>query len=92
MKCFNWLGVTIVLHSFSFSSIKGKNGKHVAIAIWQCVVWLLWKWRNALIFEGIAFSVDKIVKELKSRLWSWFSVKNFVVIAFLITIGLTTLE
>ncbi|KAL8550447.1 hypothetical protein ACS0TY_009035 [Phlomoides rotata] len=59
--------LNLLAHSSVF---KGKNSRHKVITIWLCVVWLLWKQRNAIIFEGVEFSIDKTVDELKARLWS----------------------
>ncbi|KAL8552555.1 hypothetical protein ACS0TY_001300 [Phlomoides rotata] len=85
MACFNWLGVYTVLSSnpstnlLHFSSIfRGRMGKLAAISIWECIVWLLWKSRNALVFHQQQQVRDKIVEEVKIRTWSWFSEKlNF---------------
>ncbi|KAL8548844.1 hypothetical protein ACS0TY_007927 [Phlomoides rotata] len=77
MSCFNWFGISTVVHSkswinlLSYSNVfKRKKGRQTATTIWLDIVWLIWKHRNALIFDGFAFSVDRILDELKARLWS----------------------
>ncbi|MCH96631.1 hypothetical protein A2U01_0017619, partial [Trifolium medium] len=37
--------------------------------IWTAVVWVIWKTRNAVIFDNGAAEVAKVVDEVK--LWSW---------------------
>lgn len=82
MRCYKWLGISTVLHSRSFSNLfahirifRVKKDTNLSMAIWLCVVWLIWKGMNALILEGAVFSIDKTVEELKARLWSWCYVK-----------------
>lgn len=42
------------------------NGKGFAITVWICVVWVLWKWRNKIIFEEGKWDSKLIVDELKA--------------------------
>ncbi|KAL8535673.1 hypothetical protein ACS0TY_011345 [Phlomoides rotata] len=57
MPCFNWLGISTALHSKPWMNLlsqcylfKWKRGRQNAISIWLCVVWMIWKYRNAFIF------------------------------------------
>lgn len=58
MKCVDWFEVVAVLPSdpmrnlLLFSRLlNGKEDRKFAIYTWECVVWLLWKTRNAIILE-----------------------------------------
>lgn len=53
----------------------GRKGK-VASALWIAIVWSLWNYRNRVLFEGIKWKEDRIVEEIKARLWSWVSIKE----------------
>ncbi|KAL8498902.1 hypothetical protein ACS0TY_022029 [Phlomoides rotata] len=48
----------------------------VAVCIWEGIVWTLWKWRNARIFKGTEVLSDKVIDEIKVRLWSWIGTKD----------------
>ncbi|KAL8522493.1 hypothetical protein ACS0TY_012601 [Phlomoides rotata] len=79
MACLNWLGEYSVLPSnpstnlLSFSRLfRGNQRRWVAVSIWECVVWLIWKTRNDLVFQHKRNECDKILEELKYRTWSWF--------------------
>ncbi|KAL8479384.1 hypothetical protein ACS0TY_026309 [Phlomoides rotata] len=63
-----------LLHFCNF--FRGKRGKIVAVSVWECVVWLLWKWRNAKVFRAEELRVNKVMEEVKARLWSWLVVKD----------------
>ncbi|KAL8532344.1 hypothetical protein ACS0TY_008806 [Phlomoides rotata] len=80
MHCYRWLGFSTVLHSNPCLNLlafyylfRGKKGRLKAAT---CVVWLIWKGRNAFIFEGVEFQIEKIVEELKARVWSWFYIHD----------------
>ncbi|KAL8483406.1 hypothetical protein ACS0TY_026198 [Phlomoides rotata] len=83
MSCLNWLGVASALQSdpcrnlsaFRQNARRGK-GMLVLVVIWQCMIWLIWKARNAIIFEGVTFNSNNLLEELKARVWSWFVVKD----------------
>ncbi|KAL8529093.1 hypothetical protein ACS0TY_006529 [Phlomoides rotata] len=82
MDCLNWLGVKTALSSspsinlLHFSRFfRGNLGKDFAVCVWECVVWLIWKARNAIIFKGEQLGNLKLLEEQKFRLWSWLSVK-----------------
>lgn len=65
-------GVNLLMFS---NLVKKDSGKKFVVSIWECVVWLLWEWRNAKVFRGEELSFDKVVEEIKARLWSWISTK-----------------
>lgn len=80
--CYNWLSVLgaghiqISLHFLSHSSILvGKKGNTFATSLWICIVWIIWKGRNKVIFYGKYFDLEKALDEIKGRFWSWCLVK-----------------
>lgn len=82
--CYSWLGVPMVIHqniigNFLMHSglFKGKRGKTLSMCIWECIVWVIWKARNNVIFNDIAFNSEKVLEEVKGRVWSWCLIKNF---------------
>lgn len=88
-ECCKWLGIPMSNHNNPLphllshgDSLSGKYGCLYATTFWSCVVWMLWTWRNARIFKGEAIVLDIIVEDIKSRLWSWFSVKSNTVCNF----------
>ncbi|KAL8469859.1 hypothetical protein ACS0TY_032642 [Phlomoides rotata] len=56
----------------------GKKGKKVASTIWECIVWQIWRSRNARIFKDEEQNMTKTVENIKSRLWSWFASKEII--------------
>ncbi|KAL8515267.1 hypothetical protein ACS0TY_014106 [Phlomoides rotata] len=79
MGCFRWLGVETALPSIPMMNfllfcglLNWKRGKVIAGCIWACVVWTIWKGRNALIFRNEVVEHGKLLEEIISRLWSWF--------------------
>ncbi|KAL8516890.1 hypothetical protein ACS0TY_015225 [Phlomoides rotata] len=83
MECLSWLGVKTVLSSnpsislLHFSRLlRGAKGLEFAVCMWKCVVWLIWKVRNDIIFKGEQIENIKLLEELKVRLWSWLMAKN----------------
>lgn len=49
--------------------------KKIVSTFWIDTIWTIWKCRNELIFDGIVACLDKVIDELKARLWSWLTVK-----------------
>ncbi|KAL8515049.1 hypothetical protein ACS0TY_013943 [Phlomoides rotata] len=75
MECFAWLQTQMAIHPstitnlLSFDNIlPGKHGKRFVACIWLGVVWLIWKWRNTIMFKNENFSAPKFIEELKARL------------------------
>ncbi|KAL8511876.1 hypothetical protein ACS0TY_018349 [Phlomoides rotata] len=78
MQCSRWMGVDTILSSSPSINLlhfrencSEKNGKEFAVCVWLCVIWAIWKMRNASIFRHEEPSVNKAFGEVKSRLWSW---------------------
>lgn len=83
--CVTWLGISTALPNqvidfFLWYSglLHPKRGIKFAICIWECVVWILWKTINKVIFEGGEINVHRILEEAKGRVWSWCIVKNLI--------------
>lgn len=83
--CLQWMNIDLASHSnikdhfVMFSGILlGKRGITFSVCLWEYVVWIIWKTRNKLIFEGVEFNSVKILEEIKARLWSWILAKNFI--------------
>ncbi|KAL8531608.1 hypothetical protein ACS0TY_008271 [Phlomoides rotata] len=83
MDVCKWIGVETVLSSnpsinlFQFSRFwRGKRGRKVTVSIWECVVWILWKGRNAKTFRNEVELRSKMVEEIKSRTWAWLVNKD----------------
>lgn len=53
--------------------LSGKKEKVFLICVWECIVWRIWKVRNAIIFRGEQGDREKMVEDIKSYLWSWLS-------------------
>lgn len=92
--CYRWLGVQTVCHGnirdhflMHFGLLKGKRGKKLAICIWECVVWLIWKAINNYIFRGLESFSERILDEVKSRVWSWCLVKKIFLVMLLCMSG-----
>ncbi|KAL8515929.1 hypothetical protein ACS0TY_014580 [Phlomoides rotata] len=83
MECFKWLGFSTVLSSnpstnlLHFSRIlRGRKERVIAVSIWECIIWIIWKARNANIFRSERAVMDKLLTEIKIRSWSWIQAKE----------------
>lgn len=56
---------------------QGKRGKTLAICIWECLMWVIWKSRNNVIFSNVEVNPIRIIDEVKGRVWSWCLAKQF---------------
>ncbi|XP_057811561.1 uncharacterized protein LOC131025790 [Salvia miltiorrhiza] len=62
----------ILQHFFIFvHGGRGKSSKKFLKALWICTVWLIWKSLNESRFEGKVCDAQKLVLEIKGRMWSW---------------------
>lgn len=80
MEVTKWMGVVVVLSSnpsinlLMFSRLfKGRRGKLFGVCVWECVLWIIWRARNTKIFRGEQMTVNNIVEEVKSNIWSWIN-------------------
>lgn len=79
----DWVGVAwaapkqVGAHREAFSNLLGRGKlKRKLGGLWTCVVWVLWKWRNAVLFEGLEWDFRRVENEIKCRFWSWCVVKG----------------
>lgn len=71
VRCFSSSLVINMLHFCSL--LRVKRGKTFLACVWECVVWRIWKARNAIIFRDEQGDREKMVDDIKSYLWSWLS-------------------
>ncbi|XP_057811338.1 uncharacterized protein LOC131025559 [Salvia miltiorrhiza] len=75
-----WLGVQTVQqrevcnHFIAFMGLGNKAATPFLSSVWICLIWSLWKVRNECIFDQGSWNKDKMVFEIKQRLWSWTKV------------------
>ncbi|XP_057774949.1 uncharacterized protein LOC130993929 [Salvia miltiorrhiza] len=72
-----WLGKHTTLHFeakdhlFAFVNLGNKKDKQFLTGVWICTVWCLWKGRNEGKFKQGIWQKDKLIAEIKSRIWGW---------------------
>lgn len=73
-SCFKWLDIQVALQSKShdhFMVMSGmlprNKGSKIAIGLWICVIWLIWKGRNELLFEDKSFDEAKMIEQIKGQ-------------------------
>jgi hypothetical protein len=72
VEVFNWLGLQFSLPHSLFSILnlfrdsQGKKARRKGlILIWSAVVWVLWRMRNAVIFENDTAQIISVVDNIK---------------------------
>ncbi|XP_057808801.1 uncharacterized protein LOC131023272 [Salvia miltiorrhiza] len=77
-----WMGKQAVFHLKAkphfnaFANLGKKEDVKFLTAVWCCVVWCIWKKRNECIFEQGSWSKERMVAEIKTRIWGWSSAFN----------------
>lgn len=78
MEVYQWLNFPFVLQPQALPNLlahcqigRGKKNKIIVSCIWLGVIWVIWKWRNDIIFRGGSFILEKIIEEIRCRTWSW---------------------
>ncbi|KAL6500970.1 hypothetical protein OROHE_025167 [Orobanche hederae] len=73
-----WIGVEwaapgeIQRHFEGFMGLlRGKVAGKAMGGLWCCVMWVIWRWRNKLIFDNWEWDVRRIDEEIKCRFWCW---------------------
>jgi hypothetical protein len=79
VEVFNWLGLQFSLPHSLFSILnlfrdsQGKKARRKGlILIWSAVVWVLWRMRNAVIFENDTAQIISVVDNIKLSSWKWW--------------------
>ncbi|KAL6545130.1 hypothetical protein OROHE_009795 [Orobanche hederae] len=83
-KLAGWIGTTwvaplrLIDHFKSFSaSLGGKKINLRLSGLWICITWIIWRWRNKVIFENGEWDFKRMEDEIRCRYWSWCAVKGF---------------
>lgn len=81
----NWMGanwaapVEAINHRLSFSSLLGKGKVENNLnGLWICVIWILWKWRNSVIFQEAPSGIlgeSKLKLNADFRVGVWSTVR-----------------
>lgn len=73
-KVVGWVGLSwvpqrnIALHLLSFVNLmNGKRWKRRLGGLWICFVWVVWKWRNSVLFSHNEWDSKRIKEEIKCR-------------------------
>ncbi|XP_057808945.1 uncharacterized protein LOC131023421 [Salvia miltiorrhiza] len=72
-----WIGKKTALHRSTnahfraFTSLGSKADVQFLTGTWICIVWSIWKERNNCKFNQGTWNIQKIVAEIKTRIWSW---------------------
>lgn len=81
--CYNWLGIAIVLHCSSHAHFQQHDNycftaKHnrLWMVVWFAASWSIWLGRNNLIFRDAALEVDRVLKLIQIRSWSWLVARS----------------
>lgn len=80
-KCINGSKVRQSMHINTYAQLfddRKRKVKNMIVSIWLGVIWSIWRWRNKIIFKNGAMSIEKLVDELRSRVWNWLIVKCWV--------------
>ncbi|XP_057770677.1 uncharacterized protein LOC130990461 [Salvia miltiorrhiza] len=74
---FRWVGKQSALPSSAkahfevFINLGSKKEFGFLSGAWLCAVWCLWKQRNACRFNQVPWVKEKVITEIKTRLWGW---------------------
>ncbi|XP_057779398.1 uncharacterized protein LOC130997977 [Salvia miltiorrhiza] len=77
-----WLGKNTALHCKvrdhfnAFINLGDKKETRALLGVWAGVIWVLWKTRNECKFQQGEWNKNRVVADLKSRVWSWMNVYN----------------
>lgn len=64
-------------HRLCFASLLGYGKMEKRLGgLWICVIWVLWKWRNAVLFDEKEWDFRRIEAEIKCRYWSWCAARG----------------
>ena len=69
-SCFTPLSMKEMLEKW-FTLPLGKKDSKLWRVVPVCLLWVIWKERNKIIFEDVAFSLDRIKSSFCNSLFSW---------------------
>ncbi|XP_057791183.1 uncharacterized protein LOC131008313 [Salvia miltiorrhiza] len=78
----SWTGNQAAFHSKTkahfnaFVNLGSNKDVDFFLAVWMCVIWSIWKTRNNCIFNQGSWNKDRMMAEIKARLWAWRSYSN----------------
>jgi hypothetical protein len=79
---FGWFGIArrmivslLEVKTIFESVVHGMKARRASNLVWVSTVWLIWKQRNAAIFNMAVYDVPKVLDEIKVITWQWFSAK-----------------
>lgn len=68
---------SIHAHFEHFSELYGRGKVRKKIrGLWIYVIWVLWKWRNSVLFDHKEWIFARIEEEIKCCFWSWSAVRG----------------
>lgn len=80
-----WIGTSwaapraIDNHLLLFSRlVGGKKWRRRLGSLWVCTIWVIWKWRNDVLFSNKEWNFRRIGDEIKCRFWSWCAARGEV--------------
>ncbi|XP_057811391.1 uncharacterized protein LOC131025608 [Salvia miltiorrhiza] len=58
-------------HLLAFINLGNKDDSHFLLVVWLCTIWCIWKERNVCKFNQGVWRKEKLVAEIKTRIWGW---------------------
>ncbi|KAK2456949.1 hypothetical protein QL285_004267 [Trifolium repens] len=74
-----WLGVNVIVpHNLvsAFATMvsigRGKRNTDCLALIWISFMWLIWRFRNNVVFNNKVLIIEELVEHIKFQAWKWF--------------------
>ena len=92
--CFEWLGVSFVIHLDPMQNFIQFRLSQASVsvndvwgAIWVGIVSEIWKHRNSVVFNGEVADVLEVFASAQVKMWSWIAAKSREVYFLLSLLG-----